>query len=70
MSKCLVAATLAAIFSAGQSPAAVAQESSMHHQLPMQAAAAEFAAKIATVTALDHSEIKVLATNAVIRVFR
>ncbi len=63
-----VAALAAGIVLAAQMPTVVAQESTTHQQLSSPAAQAQLAAKFATMTALDHSEIKVHATHSVIHV--
>jgi hypothetical protein len=69
MLKRLMAATLAVGFIvAGEAPASIAQEPAKQHQPSSEAVRTQFAAKIATMTGLDHSEIKVHATNSVIRV--
>ena len=62
-----VAALASGIVLAGQTPAVIAQKSTTDQPLSRPAAQAP-APPIATVTALDHSEIKVQATNSVIRV--
>ena len=68
LKRLIVVALAAGIVLAGQTPAVIAQESTTHQQVSSPGAGAQFAAKIATMTALDHSEVKVQATNSLIRV--